>query len=207
MGETIILRAADGFGTTAYVARPKGRPKGALVVIQEIFGVNHHIKNVADGFAKHGYVAVAPAMFDRVERGLEIGYTPPDIERGRGLMQKMKLEDESHVSIPEFMNFLRIHLCNVAAVNQNFALRRKVEGADQVEKGAFSAAAGAAEHTELFARNFEADVLQIVLPCSDNPNGATGSERVFAGFVWGSCLAAFAATESWQHVAEGCSCV
>ena len=62
-------------------------------MIQEIFGVNSHIKRVADGYAADGYLAIAPAMFDRVQRGLDIGYTPPDIESGRGIMQKMKFDD------------------------------------------------------------------------------------------------------------------
>ena len=93
MGSTIQLKAADGHTFSAYRAEPAGRPKGAIIVIMEIFGVNSHIRKVADEYAADGYLAIAPAMFDRVERGLEIGYTPPDIERGRGLMQKMKLED------------------------------------------------------------------------------------------------------------------
>ena len=59
----------------------------------EIFGVNSHIKKVTDEYAADGYLAIAPAMFDRVQRGLDIGYTPPDIEVGRGIMQKMKLDD------------------------------------------------------------------------------------------------------------------
>ena len=93
MGKTIELTAADGHRFSAYRAEPAGKPKGALIVIMEIFGVNSHIRSVADGYAADGYLAVAPAMFDRVQRGLEIGYTPADIEVGRGLMQKMKLDD------------------------------------------------------------------------------------------------------------------
>lgn len=85
MGETIILRAADGFGTTAYVAKPTGKPKGALVVIQEIFGVNHHMRGVADGYARDGYVAIVPALFDRIRPGIELGYAEGDIANGIGL--------------------------------------------------------------------------------------------------------------------------
>jgi carboxymethylenebutenolidase len=85
MGETIILRAADGFGTTAYVARPKGKPKGGLVVVQEIFGVNRHMRRVADGFAADGYVAIVPALFDRIRPGIELGYAEGDIATGRDL--------------------------------------------------------------------------------------------------------------------------
>ena len=62
------------------------------MVIQEIFGVNHHIRNVADNFAKQGYVAIAPALFDRTERNVELGYDPPGIEAGRNTMLKVPLE-------------------------------------------------------------------------------------------------------------------
>jgi carboxymethylenebutenolidase len=83
MGEWIELTAADGFRLSAYRALAKGTPRGALVVAQEIFGVNSHIRSVCDGYAADGYVAVAPALFDRYERGVDLGYTPPDIARGR----------------------------------------------------------------------------------------------------------------------------
>ena len=69
MGERLTLTAEDGHRFTAYQARPAGTPRGALVVIQEIFGVNHHIRNVTDRFAADGYLALAPALFDRVEPG------------------------------------------------------------------------------------------------------------------------------------------
>lgn len=92
MGETLTLKASDGHQLSAYCATPKGAPKGGLVVIQEIFGVNTHIREVCDGFAADGYAAVAPALFDRVERGVDIGYTPPDIERGRALRAKVPAE-------------------------------------------------------------------------------------------------------------------
>ena len=75
----------DGFRLSAYRADPAGKPRGALVVAQEIFGVNSHIRSVCDGYAADGYVAIAPALFDRYERGVDIGYTPPDIARGREL--------------------------------------------------------------------------------------------------------------------------
>ena len=93
MGETINLTAEDGFKLSAYKASPKGTPRGALVVVQEIFGVNHHIRNVTDGFAADGYVALAPAIFDRVERGFETGYQPADIERGRAVRGKLGIDD------------------------------------------------------------------------------------------------------------------
>jgi carboxymethylenebutenolidase len=90
MGETIQLKAADGFGLSAYVAGPAGAGKG-IVVVQEIFGVNHHIRAVADRFAALGYAVVAPALFDRVQPGVELGYTQADIDKGREL--RMKLSD------------------------------------------------------------------------------------------------------------------
>jgi carboxymethylenebutenolidase len=89
MGETLTLTAEDGHKLAAYRATPSGTPRGGLVVVQEIFGVNQHIRKVADGFAADGYVAIAPALFDRVERGYETGYGPQDIERGRATRGKL----------------------------------------------------------------------------------------------------------------------
>ncbi len=83
MGKMIELTASDGHKLAAYRADPAGKPRGAIVVIQEIFGVNSHIKAVADGYAKDGYVAIAPAMFDRVQRNVDLGYSPEDIAKGR----------------------------------------------------------------------------------------------------------------------------
>ena len=76
MSEWIKLKAEDGHELSAYVARPKGEPIGALVLVQEIFGVNAHIRSVADGYAKDGFLVVAPAIFDRFERGLELNVRP-----------------------------------------------------------------------------------------------------------------------------------
>jgi carboxymethylenebutenolidase len=92
MGTTIELAAADGHRFAAYRADPPGTPRGALVVVQEIFGVNSHIRAIADGFAADGYLAIAPALFDRTERGVEIGYSQPEIERGRAIMQKLSMD-------------------------------------------------------------------------------------------------------------------
>ena len=86
---TVTLKAADGHTLDAYRVAPSAAPRGAIVVIQEIFGVNSHIRSVADGFAAEGWLAIAPAMFDRVERGIELGYTPADIERGRNIRAKV----------------------------------------------------------------------------------------------------------------------
>jgi carboxymethylenebutenolidase len=93
MGKTLDLTAADGFKVSAYRADPSGTPKGAIVVIQEIFGVNHHIRNVTDKFAAEGYVAIAPALFDRAQRGFEVGYDADSIAKGREMRGKVKDED------------------------------------------------------------------------------------------------------------------
>src|SRR5262252_10897389 len=89
MGQMITLKAEDGHSFGAYRAAPAGKPKAGIVVIQEIFGVNSHIKKVTDGFAADGYVALAPAIFDRAERGFESGYAPEDIDRGRAIRGKI----------------------------------------------------------------------------------------------------------------------
>ncbi len=89
MGSMIELQAGDGHKFAAYRAESPGKARGAVVVIQEIFGVNSHIKAVADGYAKDGYLAIAPAMFDRVQRGYDTGYTQPEIQAGIALMQKL----------------------------------------------------------------------------------------------------------------------
>ena len=83
MGETITLKAADGFELSAYRADPQGESRGGIVVVQEIFGVNSHIRAVADGFAAEGYAVIAPALFDRAERGVELAYDEAGVDRGR----------------------------------------------------------------------------------------------------------------------------
>ena len=85
MTETLDLTAADGHRLQAYLARPAGAPKGGLVVCQEIFGVTAHIRAVTDGYARAGYLAVAPALFDRARRGVELDYTEDGVAAGRGL--------------------------------------------------------------------------------------------------------------------------
>ena len=82
MGERIKLTCKDGQTIGAYLARPSGTPKGGMVVLQEIFGANQHIRNVADFYASQGYLAIAPALFDRVEPDLELGYTGDDPKKG-----------------------------------------------------------------------------------------------------------------------------
>lgn len=84
---SIDLTASDGHRLAAHLAQPSTgvAPRAAVVVIQEIFGLNTHIRSVADGYAEQGYVAIAPALFDRVERGVELGYTEADMPRAREL--------------------------------------------------------------------------------------------------------------------------
>lgn len=84
MGQFIDLSAADGQKIPAYLARPAGQPKGAVVVLQEIFGVNAHIREVAEGYAQAGYLALAPSTFHRVKAGVELGYAEADMQEGFG---------------------------------------------------------------------------------------------------------------------------
>ena len=93
MGELTTIMARDGHEFQAYLAAPPGKPQGAIVVIQEIFGVNAHIRAVTDGFAQEGYTVIAPAMFDRIRRGIELGYSQPEREEGSGYMKQLKLDE------------------------------------------------------------------------------------------------------------------
>lgn len=92
MGNSIKLHAADGHELSAYVATPEGTPAGAIVVVQEIFGVNPHIRSVVDRYAKEGYLAIAPALFDRVERGVELQYDGEHGQKAYALMNQLKPE-------------------------------------------------------------------------------------------------------------------
>jgi carboxymethylenebutenolidase len=83
VGQDITLTASDGFKLGGYRADPAGAPKGAIVVIQEIFGVNHHIRSVCDRLAQEGYVAIAPSIFDRSEPNFQSGYSPEEIAIAR----------------------------------------------------------------------------------------------------------------------------
>ena len=89
MGKMIELAASDGHKLAAYKAEPSGKARGGIVVIQEIFGVNSHIKQVADGYAADGYLVIAPALFDRVQKNVDLGYTPDDIAKGREIRGKV----------------------------------------------------------------------------------------------------------------------
>lgn len=85
MGETVRLTASDGHELDGYRTRPAGPRKGGIVVIQEVFGVNGHIREVCDGFAADGYEAIAPALFDRIRPGVELAYDDAGIAEGREL--------------------------------------------------------------------------------------------------------------------------
>jgi carboxymethylenebutenolidase len=89
MSEIIRLQASDGHELDAYVAQPDGPPRGGIVVVQEIFGVNSHIRAVADGFAADGYRVIAPALFGRIERNVDLGYDAGSVAAGRELKGRM----------------------------------------------------------------------------------------------------------------------
>ena len=92
MGELTTIMARDGHEFQAWLTAPAGRPHGAVVVIQEIFGVNAHIRALTDGFAAAGYTAIAPSLFDRIRRGIELKYTPADMQAGSGYRKQIPAE-------------------------------------------------------------------------------------------------------------------
>jgi len=93
MGEWQTLMARDGHTFNAWLAAPPAQPRGAVVILQEIFGVNEHLRQVTDQYAAQGYVAIAPALFDRVGRSITCGYSPEEAQRARGYMLQVKRED------------------------------------------------------------------------------------------------------------------
>ena len=94
MGSELTLTAGDGHTLGAYRADPADTPRGGIVVCQEIFGVNDHIREVCDGFAAGGFRAVAPALYDRSPvRDCRLGYTPEDVARGRELREEFSWDD------------------------------------------------------------------------------------------------------------------
>jgi carboxymethylenebutenolidase len=106
MGETVVTKATDGHELDLYVARPKGEPVAGLVIIQEIFGVNRHIRSVADGYAKDGFLVAAPALFDRVEKGVDLTYEGADAQKAMELMQKIDV-DEALIDVNAALNYVR----------------------------------------------------------------------------------------------------
>jgi carboxymethylenebutenolidase len=93
MNEWVQLTASDGHVLDAYVTKPDGEPIAGLVVIQEIFGVNTHIRSVADGYARDGFFVVAPALFDRVEKHVDLKYEGEDMQKALSLMGKLDIEN------------------------------------------------------------------------------------------------------------------
>jgi carboxymethylenebutenolidase len=106
MSEYVTLTTADGQEISAWVARPEGEPIAGLVVVQEIFGVNAHIRSVADGYARDGFVAVAPALFDRIERGVELGYEGADMQAAIGFIPKLDI-DKSVLDVAAALDFAK----------------------------------------------------------------------------------------------------
>ena len=106
MGEIINATASDGHEFDIYLAQSKGSPRGGIVLIQEIFGVNNHIKTVAEKFSSNGYLVGAPSLFDRVQPDIQLGYSIEDIRRGREL--KDNLGNESPLmDITATLNIVR----------------------------------------------------------------------------------------------------
>ena len=106
MSEHITLHASDGQALGAYVAHPEGEPIAAMVVVQEIFGVNAHIRSVADGYARDGFLAIAPALFDRIEPNVELGYEGADAQRARSFIPKLNI-DKSVADVAAAVDFLK----------------------------------------------------------------------------------------------------
>jgi carboxymethylenebutenolidase len=86
------LMARDGHTFSTYIAKPPGKARGGVVIVQEIFGLAPHICRTTDGYAQQGYLAVAPALFDRVARGLVLGYSAAEVQQGLGYRQQIPTE-------------------------------------------------------------------------------------------------------------------
>ena len=114
MGRWETLMARDGHEFSAYLAPPAGAPRGAVVVLQEIFGVNKHIRGVAEQYAAAGFLAIAPALFDRIGRNIELGYGPKDLEQGTGYRLQIE-EAKALLDIGAAVNVVR-HAGRVALV-------------------------------------------------------------------------------------------
>ena len=106
MSEWVKLQVSDGVEIGAYVAHPKGEPKGALVVVQEIFGVNKHIQSVTDDWANDGFLCIAPAMFDRIEKDVNLAYDKPGWAKAMELHGKVDM-DKSTLDVDAAIDWLR----------------------------------------------------------------------------------------------------
>jgi carboxymethylenebutenolidase len=93
MGDWVKVKASDGHELSAYVARPNGQELGGIVIVQEIFGVNKSIRAVADSYAQDGFVAIAPAIMDRIEPNLDLGYSEADLKKAFSLYPKLNPDD------------------------------------------------------------------------------------------------------------------
>lgn len=115
--ERVQLRASDGHEFSAYVAHPKGNVRGSVVIVQEIFGVNGHIRAVADDYAAHGYRAIAPALFDRVRANVELPYTDAGRDEGRLIVGDISFEaavsdvDAARAAMPDVGNIGIVGFC------------------------------------------------------------------------------------------------
>lgn len=114
-GERIRLKASGGHELDAYLAKPANPPKAGLVICQEVFGVNEHIREVVESYAEDGYLAIAPALFDRIERGVELDYGPDDLDRGRALRGQLDWDDIA-LDVEAAVNKLRAELGQNAKV-------------------------------------------------------------------------------------------
>jgi len=115
MSENVKLKTSDGHELSAYVARPSGHPAAGLIVIQEAFGVNSHIRSVADGYAREGFLAIAPAMFDRIERGVEVGYTGDGLQKGIALARQVN-PDNAVKDMAAALQYLREQKAGLSGV-------------------------------------------------------------------------------------------
>jgi carboxymethylenebutenolidase len=114
MGEFTTLMARDGHEFNAWLSAPSGAARGAVVVAQEIFGVNRHIRRVTDDYAAQGYVAIAPCLFDRIRRGIELGYSEKEVQEGRGYRLQIPKE-KTLLDLTSSLNVVK-HAGRVAVV-------------------------------------------------------------------------------------------
>ena len=114
MGEFTTLMARDGHEFNAWLAGAKGGARGAIVIAQEIFGVNNHIQRVADGYAADGYLVIAPCLFDRIRRGIQLGYSQPETQEGRGYRLQIP-KDKTLVDLTSSINVVK-HAGRVAVI-------------------------------------------------------------------------------------------
>ena len=116
MGEFTTLMARDGHEFNAWLAAPasKSGVRGAVVIAQEIFGVNRHIRRVADDYAAQGYVVIAPCLFDRIRRGIELGYSEAEVQQGRGYRLQIPKE-KTMLDLSSSLNVVK-HAGRVAVV-------------------------------------------------------------------------------------------